>query len=368
MLPLFHTLYFETTRNCNLNCRYCSTASNTTKKYPDLSLDTIVSRIFLPAWELGTKQIEFSGGEFLIRKDAYNLLEIANNIGFKISIVSNGSSLNEKSIEKLKKLLKDNLLISLGINEFSFRNKETRDVESETILSLIKLLEQYMITVNLVVTIGKFNCETFENTIKTFNELKLPYNRSPYTPRNSQCKELMFNKELMKKYIHPVLVKYFRGYSSYVPLFLSPEIYSAISLQNNLLSPVPTNPSIGCWVGSFYGINPEGEVAPCPLLLDHLSGGNILKTDLKKILFESELFTKIIQRENLGGKCGSCKFNYTCGGCRVMAYFQTGDVFAEDPTCFIDDLTKEELEKLEAQTAKEFKNYNRMTKFSNVFS
>jgi radical SAM protein with 4Fe4S-binding SPASM domain len=102
-------------------------------------------------------------------------------------------------------------------------------------------------------------------------------------------------------------------------------------------------------------------------MLDHVSGGNVLKTDLKKILFESELFTKIIHRENLGGKCGSCKFNYTCGGCRVMAYFQTGDVFAEDPTCFIDDLSDEELAKLETLTAKEFKKYYRMTKFSNIF-
>jgi len=337
-------------------------------KHIDLSLKSIVERVFFPAWELGTKQIEFSGGEFLLRKDAYKLLEIANNIGFKISIVSNGSTLKEKSINKLKKLLNDNLLISLGINEFNSRNRETRDVESEKVLSLIKLLEQYMITVNLVVTIGEFNCETFENTIKTINELKLPYNRSPFTPRNNHCKELMFNKDMMKKHIHPVLVKYFRGYSSYVPLFLSPEIYSATSLQNKFLSPVPTNPSLGCWVGSFYGINPEGDVAPCPLLLDQISGGNVLKMGLKEILYDSEIFSKIIHRENLGGKCGSCRFNYTCGGCRVMAYFQTGDVFAEDPTCFIDDLNKEELVKLEAQTANEFKKYNRMTKFSNVFT
>jgi radical SAM protein with 4Fe4S-binding SPASM domain len=197
--------------------------------------------------------------------------------------------------------------------------------------------------------------------------LKLPYNRIPDTPRNSDCRAHMFDKETMKNKIHPVLQKYFRGYVSYVPFFLDPAEYRAKTGQGEHDTVVPTNPSVGCWVGSFYGISPEGEVAPCPLLLDQISAGNVLKTDLRDILYHSELFTQVMKRDQIKGKCGKCKYNYTCGGCRVMAWYQSGDIMAEDPTCFIDELNKAELEAMEKETAKQFRNYRRMTGFGGVF-
>jgi radical SAM protein with 4Fe4S-binding SPASM domain len=367
MQPLFHTLYFEATRNCNLNCQYCSTKSNVKQKYTDIPTSSIVNRIFKPAWELGTRMIDFSGGEFLLREDAFILLKEANDIGFRISIVTNGKMMNQEIIDKLRVTLGDNILISLGVNSFDDKNIETRDFDISETLDLIELLEKNNITINLCVTVGKFNSDSFEATISNINSLKLPYNRIPFSPRNSDCENLMIDKEIMRDKIHPSLLKYFRGYVSYVPLFLNETDYFKHSGQDHNSSIVPTNPSIGCWVGSFYGINAEGEVAPCPLLLDHVSGGNVYNQDLREILFESNLFKTVVNRSELKGKCGSCKFNFTCGGCRVMAYYHNGDIMGEDPTCFIDELSNEELLKLENETYKNFKNYQRMTNFGGVF-
>jgi hypothetical protein len=50
-----------------------------------------------------------------------------------------------------------------------------------------------------------------------------------------------------------------------------------------------------------------------------------------------------------------------------MAYYHKGDVFGEDPTCFIEDLTPAELENLEKQTRKHFRNYVRMDEISKSF-
>jgi len=367
MNSMFHTLYFEGTRNCNLNCKYCSTKSNVKTKYPDIPTNKIIERVFKPAWDLGTRMIDFSGGEFLIRKDAFTLLKEANDIGFRISLVTNGKLINQKMIDKLQNTLGDNLLLSLGVNSFDEKNIETRDYEAKKTLDIINLVERNGIGINMVVTIGKFNADTFEDTISYIDKLRLPYNRTPFVPRNADCGSLMFDKETMRNKIHPTLLKYYRGYVSYIPFFLNEDEYFKHSKQNREVSLVPTNPSVGCWVGSFYGINPEGEVAPCPLLLDHVSGGNVYKESLYDILYNSDLFKNIVDRTKLKGKCGTCKYNYTCGGCRVMAYYQSGDVMAEDPTCFIEDLSEEELQELEEKTYKNFKNYNRMTAFGGVF-
>ena len=49
-----------------------------------------------------------------------------------------------------------------------------------------------------------------------------------------------------------------------------------------------------------------------------------------------------------------------------MAYFLNGDPYAEDPICFIDKLSNEEIAAIEKETIKSFKNYNRMIKIRNL--
>ncbi|MFH1319481.1 MAG: radical SAM protein [Bacteroidota bacterium] len=369
MLPHFHTLYLETTRSCNLSCKYCSTGSNGKfDNSDDMTFDEIVNRILYPAYELGTRFINLSGGEFLLRKDAYDLLLKANKIGFRISIVSNGTTLNEKNIQKLKTILGDNLLISLGVDSFDKNNKSTRQITSGYILKKIYLLEKNYIGINICVTIGKFNTHSFSDTVKNIRELKLPFNRIPFVIRNCNSCDLMYNSDILRKYFHPTLRRQFHGSVSYTPHFLSPDTYENATGQTEKNDMVPTNPSIGCWCGSFYGINPEGDVSVCPLLLDNVSAGNVLTEDLRQILTESDQFKRILQRDSFGGKCGNCQYRFTCGGCRALAYYKTGDVFGEDPTCFIDDLSEKELCDIEKETEKSFKNYIRMATFGKVFT
>lgn len=88
----------------------------------------------------------------------------------------------------------------------------------------------------------------------------------------------------------------------------------------------------GCPAGTHYmGIRPNGDVTPCPYL--PAFGGSLRKERLAAIWNGSELFTKIRERNALGGRCGDCEFSTTCGGCRARAFGATGDLLAEDPLC-----------------------------------
>jgi radical SAM protein with 4Fe4S-binding SPASM domain len=366
MAGMFHFLYLEATRSCNFNCPECSSGSQGNRPVEeDMPYEVIVDRILEPALKLGTKFIDFSGGEFLLRKDAFKLLEKAHQMGFGLGISTNGSTLDDDSLKYLEKLLGQNLIISLGINSFDEKNLISRQSSESFFLRTLEKAQKYHFRVNVSVTMGSFNKESFEKTIQKVSDLYLSYNRIPFTPRNSSNREWMFSKEDMKDYLHPVLCHHYKGYVSYVPFFLAPGDYERISNSSLAGFPVPVNPSIGCWVGSFYSIGPDGEVAPCPLLSDHLSGGNVLKENLYDILYKSDLFTRIVKRTEFEGKCGCCKYTITCGGCRTYCYFKTGNVFGSDPTCFIDDLSPAELEELEHKTARNFRNYCRMNHFGN---
>jgi radical SAM protein with 4Fe4S-binding SPASM domain len=88
----------------------------------------------------------------------------------------------------------------------------------------------------------------------------------------------------------------------------------------------------GCPAGTHYmGIRPNGDVTPCPYL--PVFHGNLKGQGLREIWEASDLFGRIRDRGSLGGRCGACEFNATCGGCRARAWAMTGDLQAEDPLC-----------------------------------
>ncbi|MFQ3580250.1 MAG: radical SAM protein [Bacteroidales bacterium] len=369
MFTKFNTLYLETTRNCNLACKYCSTGSNKRNDFQDLAKDIIINRILEPAYDLGTRLVNFSGGEFLLRKDAFELISYGINKGFNLALASNGILLNDEVLKIIKEIAGNRIIISLGINSFDDLNAETRNQEFNKTLEILERIEKYSLRANISVTIGKFNYKSFSKTLKEIENLKLPFNRIPFVPRSCNlCKDLMFDKQTLKDYFHPELIKYFNGQVSYTPYFLPTGVYEQFSGQDLEKDQIPINPPVGCWVGAYYAINPEGDVSPCPMFLDHINAGNVIDTPLADILYKSELFLKITDRKNLEGKCGNCKYTYTCGGCRVMAYYYTGNPFAEDPTCFINELSEKELNKKEKQTIKTFKNYLRMAKFGKIYN
>lgn len=359
---MFHTLYFEATRRCNLNCPNCSSGSNKQGLRDTLNTRQIVDRVLTPAAALGTKFLDLSGGEFLMRKDAMEILKISQDLGFRIGIVSNGVLLTDKKLDEIQAVLSERFIISLGINSFDKNNVDSRQVPVDDTIKLINKLNDRGIAINIAVTVGRFNADVLDDTISQIELLGIAFNRIPFSPRHCDEKNLMIDKCLMREKIHPILSRTHLGYVSYVPFFLSTADYFKQSAQLPDEFPVPLSPSVGCWVGSFYGITPDGEVTPCPLLGDHVSGGNILKTNLKDILFESDLFFKLTHRDNLKGECGKCNYRFTCGGCRVMSYYKTGDLFAEDPTCFIKDLNETEIHELEELTRKNFRKYYLLSK------
>ena len=103
------------------------------------------------------------------------------------------------------------------------------------------------------------------------------------------------------------------------------------------------------WGGNSAGrkllnINSEGDVRPDPFF--PMTVGNIIKENFGKIWQNNELLDKlrVHPRTQLGGICQDCKQLDICnGGSRARAYALTGDLWSEDPSCY---LTKQERESI----------------------
>ncbi|MEN8303898.1 MAG: SPASM domain-containing protein, partial [Campylobacterota bacterium] len=99
------------------------------------------------------------------------------------------------------------------------------------------------------------------------------------------------------------------------------------------------------WGGNSAGrkllnINSEGDVRPDPFF--PLTVGNIIEEDFGDIWQSGELLDqlRIHPRTQISGICADCEQIDICnGGSRARAYAITGDLWSEDPSCY---LTQEE--------------------------
>ncbi len=371
----FPALYFEATRLCNLQCPLCMTGSNDAhkvreKRPSELSFDEIRELVLLPAKRLGVFAVGWSGGEFLLRKDALELLRLTVELGYQCKVCSNGEILDRTKLQEIKEATNGNVTISVGLNSIDERNEWTRDAKPDRTLEVLELCDELKIDRHVIVTISKDNTETFAKTIKYLTDRRISYNRSPYVARGSGCdlfNKLAFDRNDLETHFHPELRSHVNGYVSYTPFFLSPELHAQVS-GGAANGAVPQNPPIGCWCGTWLALNAEGDVSVCPVLLDRLKAGNVREKPLDELIAASQMFADILDRGKLKGKCGNCRYQYTCGGCRAMAYYHNGDYMAEDPTCFFDHEDRTTVSPHEEQTNRLFKKYLIVARYVGLFT
>jgi len=96
----------------------------------------------------------------------------------------------------------------------------------------------------------------------------------------------------------------------------------------------------GCSAGQkMANIDPSGNVHACQFW-GHKSLGNVRDKRLSEIWSDSsDLFLCQLRNKeaHLEGKCGQCRYKSLCGGCRVRAEAMTGNLWAEDPACYLED-------------------------------
>ena len=87
-------------------------------------------------------------------------------------------------------------------------------------------------------------------------------------------------------------------------------------------------------------VDPAGNVYPCQFMQqEEFKIGTIRERKFSEIWtnVNNPLLTAFRNKAGLlKGKCASCEYKEICGGgCRIRAYTQKGDLWAEDPLCLL---------------------------------
>jgi AdoMet-dependent heme synthase len=354
----FFLCYFESTRRCNLACPYCMAKPGngaggrelTTAEVKSLVVDEVQKYCSHPA-------MAFSGGEFLLRDDAMEILAYTADKGMWSFINTNATLLKKNTVRSIKDATGNQVIFVFSLNSLEPGIHEwSRDDSLNTIVSAARLCQKEKINFFFIVTISKKSIPTLKKTVDFLKSQGIPVLRSPFVPRGmgKNYPELVLDKEDLRDMVHPVLRNYAYSYISYTPFFSSPEFLDEKQRTMNV-----SIGQLGCQAArGFIGINAEGDVAPCVQLLDSsVRCGNVREQPLLDILQDNEILASLRTRQALKGKCGICRYKQTCGGCRAMAYYKTGDYLESDPNCFFEpenEATVSEHEALQNKNADVF--------------
>lgn len=104
-------IYVETTRVCNLRCKHCFNASGA--KDPDEMSTDEMFKALEGIREDNVFDVRFSGGEFTMHPDWYQILQRAKELGFGVSMNTNGAYDDPLTIDKLASLDLEQIVVSI---------------------------------------------------------------------------------------------------------------------------------------------------------------------------------------------------------------------------------------------------------------
>ncbi|KKP79761.1 MAG: hypothetical protein A2271_00455 [Candidatus Moranbacteria bacterium RIFOXYA12_FULL_35_19] len=352
---------------CNLKCVHCYTGSIQNE---ELRPDYSEKDIKLMAKNIGSVNPELvviSGGEPLLDKNLPIFLREARKIASDdLWICSNGMLLSDKSVELLKKNRVTGVTLSLRHPDSSKEAKISQNNEvHKRVLSAIKKLKHVGVRVALEMTIMNLNYDSIDEFISLCIDNKVDtimFKRFRPIGRGKE-NDLTLSKNKLKQVLHHIFLKAKNNPKLNIkvhdPLY-SLEIYNYLkslkTKKNNLPGYMKSfyyvkelaNPNFdccssvkpdeheperywGCKAGiEWVGIDPFGNVSPCPLsLYTGVIIGNIREKSLADIM-ESSSVIKALRNGYNHGTCSKCKI---CGGCRSHAIATGKGYFSKDPMC-----------------------------------
>jgi radical SAM protein with 4Fe4S-binding SPASM domain len=325
---------WEVTSACNLRCKQCHASGG--KVNPDELTTEEGKKLLRELAEIADfRMLVLAGGEPLVRRDILELTFEARNLGFEVSIATNGTLLDSALASKFKRMGVANIAIGLNANDERIHDEITGVPGSfKKTKRAIYYTKELGMNLQINTTVMKENAEYIPGLLDFASEvgaqIVLLYH---LTPVGRGEREMELSVKEYQRLVEMVAQKQKKSKSIIEPV-CAPQYWAYLTKRNGVGGRLAQAFFKGCVAGGgLCYIKPNGDVWSCPFI--PVSAGNVRQTPLSEIWDKSELFHTLRDRRNLKGKCGECSYKNICGGCRGRAYAHSGDFLAEDPLCFL---------------------------------
>jgi radical SAM protein with 4Fe4S-binding SPASM domain len=341
------------TNRCNLSCLHCY--SKSTLDEVDTLTTEQIKKTILQMKESGIKFIIFSGGEPLTRKDIFEIADFCKDNGVITYLSSNGLYFTTKNVQRIVDTF-NYIGISIDGDEAThdyFRGLKGAFKET---LKAVLLANATGAKVGIRFTMTKDTINSLEyifDLVEKHNIPKIYISHLVYSGRGLDNLKMDLTKEQRRKAVEFILTKAFEYYKTGrdIEIVTGNMEQDAILFLDEFSKHYPElktkmRKKLLAWGGNSAGrkllnINSEGDVRPDPFF--PLTIGNILKEDFGAIWQKGELLDKLrVHPREILGICSTCKQIEICnGGSRARAYAIIGDLWSEDPSCYLTKLERE---------------------------
>ncbi len=338
------------TNRCNLSCLHCYSKADLD------AVDTLTTEDImqtLPKLKAnGVKFLIFSGGEPLTRKDLFDIAARCRELGIVTYLSTNGLYVKSSNAEKILDTF-DYIGISIDGSpdvHDKFRGLKGSFNESMKAVDLLNSYGRKKVGIRFTITKDTYDDLRFIFELaEEHNIPKIYISHLVYSGRGLENLEMDLSKEQRIGAVEYILDKAFEYYETGrdIEIVTGNMEMDAILFYDRFSERYPEYADemlsrLEAWGGNSAGrkllnIDSEGFVKPDPFFPVKI--GNILHQDFSDIWTNepTELLRKLrVHPRELGGKCEGCIYLPICnGGSRSRAYAIYGDMWAEDPSCYL---------------------------------
>ncbi|MBI4283122.1 MAG: radical SAM protein [Chloroflexi bacterium] len=342
------------TRQCNLSCLHCYASANNQKSPGEM--DSTAAKAFInDLADFGVPVLLFSGGEPLMRKDLFEMINLARERGLRLGLSTNGTLITEAVAKKISNLGFAEVGISLdGIGAINdhFRGKEGA---YQAALNGIRSCIALGLRVSLRLTITRFNYQEIPAIFQLIEEEgvdRVCFYHLAYSGRGSGLQNDDIDHSQTRAVVDTICERtvdlHRRGLSKEVLTVSNHADGAYLYLKLREQDPERADKVLQLLTkngGNNTGIriaavDDRGNVHPDQFWW-HYSLGNVQERKFGDIWSDTSepLLGGLKNRRGLlKGRCPRCQFLDLCNGnLRVRAEAVYDDVWAEDPACYLSD-------------------------------
>lgn len=343
------------TRRCNLFCAHCYTDSHDREYEGELTTQEAL-RVIDDLAEFGVPVILFSGGEPLLRQDLFQLIAYARGKGIRGVLSTNGTLLTRDVARQLKEFGLSYVGISIDGPEHihdKFRGKKGAFQEA---LRGIRVCLDEGIRVGIRMTLTRYNHEHIDEVFRLIEEENIPracFYHLAYAGRGERLQQ-KHRVDLAPEETRAAVDRIFDHALDLHRRGITKDILTVdnhadgVYLYMRIRREQPERAEEVYQMLRWNGGNQSGVAVAD---IDNLgnvhadqfwstySFGNVRERPFSQIWTDtSDPVMRVLKdrRGHIKGKCSKCPYFEICNGnLRVRAWSYYGDMWAEDPACYL---------------------------------
>lgn len=333
-IPLSGT--FELSPICNFDCKMCYV-----RKTPKQVRESLRKPLTLNDWRAiakdaqnkGTLNLLLTGGEPLLWPDFWTLYEELVDMGFLVSINTNGSLIDEAAIARFRTRPPQKINITLyGANDATYRRLCGAEGVFEKVDTAIRKLLENRIAVRINCSLTPENADDLDWIVEYAKErgAQLQVATYMFPPVRRDPSRVGENERFSPEECAQYMLRFFeryrdpQAYRDYLRRIVDGYAEPPI-LEDGCVDPL--DGKIRCRAGrSSFWITWDGWMTPCGMMPEP-------KVDVLEHSFADawQRTAEHAKAMRLSGLCGSCPNHDLCHPCAAIAYAETGSV-SEIPT------------------------------------